>query len=323
MNEINVVIITKGKDLPPMGCKNFFHSEALFRMIENTPGQRPYMAIAYDGGKIVGHMLVMLRRRGSLIPPYLFTQARAYGEGEYEEGCDKEEVFGQILQHTMKKLRRDLCLYVEFSDLSVKMFGYGKFRENGFFPVHWMEIHNSLHSLPPAKRLTYRTRKNIIKARRAGLTTAIAQTEKEYNDFFRIIKNYLTFNIRMYIPDLRLFHELKDNGSCKLFITKYNGKIISGCLCVYSDGNCYLWYLASRHKIHRRRVNALTVWGAMQDAYEDGYRHVYFMDVGLPFRKNRFREFILGFGGKPVGTYRWFRFSFKWLNNILSWIYRE
>lgn len=323
MNEINVVIVTKGKDLPPMGCKNFFHSEALFRMIENTPGQRPYMAIAYDGGKIVGHMLVMLRRRGSLIPPYLFTQARVYGEGEYEEGCDKEEVFGQILQHTMKKLRRDLCLYVEFSDLSVKMFGYGKFRENGFFPVHWMEIHNSLHSLPPAKRLTYRTRKNIIKARRAGLATAIAQTEKEYNDFFRIIKNYLTFNIRMYIPDLRLFHELKDNGSCKLFITKYNGKIISGCLCVYSDGNCYLWYLASRHKFHRRRVNALTVWGAMQDAYEDGYRHVYFMDVGLPFRKNRFREFILGFGGKPVGTYRWFRFSFKWLNNILSWIYRE
>lgn len=323
MNEISVVIVTKSKDLPPMRCEKFFHSETLFRMIENTPGQRPCMAVAYDGDRIVGHLLVMLRRRGSLIPPYLFTQARAYGEGEYEQGCDKEEIFGHMLRHMLKKLRRDLCLYIEFSDLTTKMFGYGKFRENGFFPVHWMEIHNSLHSMAPAKRLTYRMRRNIVKAKRAGLETAVAETEKEYNDFFKIIKNYLTFKIRRYIPDRRLFHELKDNGCCKLFITKADGKIISGCLCVYSDGNCYLWYMAGKRKMHRKRVNALTVWAAMQDAYVNHYRHAYFMDVGLPFKRNRFREFILGFGGKPVGTYRWFRCSFKWVNHILSWIYRD
>lgn len=323
MNEITVVIVTKSKDLPPMRCNKFFHSEALFKMMENTPGQRPYMAIAFDGSHVAAHLLVMLRRRGSLIPPYLFTQARAYGEGEYEDGYDKEEIFGLMLRQMLKKLRRDLCLYIEFSDLGTKMFGYGKFRENGFFPVHWMEIHNSLHSMAPAKRLTYRTRQSIVKAKRAGLEATIAVTEKEYNDFFKIIKNYITFKIRRYIPDLHLFHELKANGCCKLFITKDNGKIISGCLCVYSDGNCYLWYMAAKRNFHRKRVNALTVWTAIQDAYENHYDHAYFMDVGLPFKRNHFREFILGFGGKPVGTYRWFRCSFKWINNLLSWIYRE
>ncbi len=323
MNEITVVIVTKSKDLPPMRCNKFFHSEALFKMMENTPGQRPYMAIAFDGSHVAAHLLIMLRRRGSLIPPYLFTQARAYGEGEYEDGYDKEGIFGLMLRQMLKKLRRDLCLYIEFSDLGTKMFGYGKFRENGFFPVHWMEIHNSLHSMAPAKRLTYRTRQSIVKAKRAGLEATIAVTEKEYNDFFKIIKNYITFKIRRYIPDLHLFHELKANGCCKLFITKDNGKIISGCLCVYSDGNCYLWYMAAKRNFHRKRVNALTVWTAIQDAYENHYDHAYFMDVGLPFKRNHFREFILGFGGKPVGTYRWFRCSFKWINNLLSWIYRE
>ena len=80
MNEYSVNIITKGEELPQMQCTNFFHSVDLFRIIENTPGQRPFMAVAYDRrGDVVGHILVMLRRRGSLIPPYLFTQARVYG----------------------------------------------------------------------------------------------------------------------------------------------------------------------------------------------------------------------------------------------------
>jgi hypothetical protein len=47
------------------------------------------------------------------------------------------------------------------------------------------------------------------------------------------------------------------------------------------------------------------------------------MDVGLPFRKNSFREFILSFGGKPVSTVRWFRCSIRWINGLLSWIYRD
>lgn len=323
MNDIHVVIVSKGKDLPPIQGKGFFHSEALFRMIENTPGQRPYMAIAYDGGKVVGHMLVMLRRRGSLFPPYLFTQGRVYGEGEYAEGYEKEEIFGLMLSQITKKLRRGLCLYIEFSDLSTKMFGYGKFRSNGFFPIHWMEIHNSLHSMPPEKRLTYRMRKNIIKAKRSGMETRLAMTDNEYDNFFRILKNYVSLKIRRYIPDIKLFYELKENGDCHLFTTTYSGKTVSGCLCVYSEGNCYLWYLATKHNLHRKRANALTVWTAIKHAYENNCQHIYFMDVGLPFKKNHFREFILGFGGKPVGTYRWFRCSFKWVNNLLSWMYRE
>ena len=67
----------------------------------------------------------------------------------------------------------------------------------------------------------------------------------------------------------------------------------------------------------------MTVWQAIKYAYENNYAHISFIDVGLPFRKNMYREFILSFGGKPIAKYRWFKFSFPWINNILSWIYRE
>ena len=309
MTEYSVNIITKGEELPQMQCTNFFHSVDLFRIIENTPGQRPFMAVAYDGrGDVVGHILVMLRRRGSLIPPYLFTQARIYGEGEYAPDCDKETVFGLMLNKIVRKLKYGTCLYIEFSDIGSKMFGYAKFRANGFFPIHWMEVHNSLHSMPPENRLTPKMGRKLAKAKETKLDTTIANTDKEYDVFFRILKGYVSFKIRRFIPDPSLFRRLREYGNCDLFI---------------SEGNCYLWYMASKRKLHIKRANAMTVWTAIKHAYDNKYQHIYFMDVGLPFKKNRFREFILGFGGKPVGKYRWFRCSFRWVNKLLSWIYRD
>lgn len=323
MNEIRIVIISKGDELPEMRCCDFFHSDALFRVIENTPGQKPYMVIAYEGDDIVAHMLVMLRRRGALIPPYLFTQARVYGEGEYAQDCDKEEIFGQMLKHVVRKLRRDLCMYIEFSDLSSKMFGYGKFRSHGFFPVHWMEIHNSLHSMSPTKRLTPRMSRLIANAEKSGFTTVVAKTDEELYAFFKILRGRISLKVRRFIPDCRLFAELLRRGSCRLYATYYKGEVAGGCICVYSRDNCYLWYLATRRKLYKKRANSITVWTAIKQAYDEGSWHICFMDVGLPFKKNKFRDFILGFGGKPVGTYRWFRCTFKWINNLLSWIYRE
>lgn len=177
--------------------------------------------------------------------------------------------------------------------------------------------------MPPENRLTPKMGRKLAKAKETKLDTTIASTDKEYDVFFGILKGYVSFKIRRFIPDPNLFRRLREYGNCDLFITKSDGKIVSGCICVYSEGNCYLWYMASKRKLHIKRANAMTVWTAIKHAYDNKYQHIYFMDVGLPFKKNRFREFILGFGGKPVGKYRWFRCSFRWVNKLLSWIYRD
>ena len=110
----------------------------------------------------------------------------------------------------------------------------------------------------------------------------------------------------------------------RLFVTKYRGKVIACSACVYSMGDAYLWYSAFRRKTYRfLHPDVVVVWDVMKHAYENGYAHMCFMDVGLPFSKNPFREFILRFGGKEQSTYRWFRFSIRWINSLLSWLYRE
>ena len=118
-----------------MSSNNFFHSPELYHILEKTSGYRPFMVVAEDEkGKVVAHLLAIIRRRGSLLPPYLFTQGRIYGEGEYDMEKGREEVFGRMLTLITQKFRRNFCTWAEFSNMGQKMFGYRYFREKGYFP---------------------------------------------------------------------------------------------------------------------------------------------------------------------------------------------
>ncbi|MBM6993286.1 MAG: GNAT family N-acetyltransferase [Prevotella sp.] len=325
MNPYHVRLYTSGEVLPDMTCRNFFHSPALFHIIERTPGQKPYMAVATDdAGQVVGHMLAIVRRRGSLIPPYLYTQGRIYGEGDYEDDQNSEEIFGQLLYAMTRKLRRKLCFYTEFSDLSRKMFGYRFFRKNSFVPIGWQEVYNSLHSKSPAERITDKMHERIEHVYDLGVITREAENEQEVRLFHRLLRRFFRFKPHRLPPPEELLVELFKSTEARVFITMYKKKIIGGCVCAYSEGNAYLWYLASRRKSYPHlHPNMMTIWHAMNWAWEHNYAHFCFLDVGLPYPRNPYREFILSFGGKPVATFRWFRFSIGWVNRLVSWFYQE
>jgi hypothetical protein len=107
-------------------------------------------------------------------------------------------------------------------------------------------------------------------------------------------------------------------------ITQYREKTIGCSATIFSENDAYLWYSASRRKSFAAlHPNAVTFWNTIKAAHAAGCEHIRFMDVGLPFRKNPYRDFILSFGGKEVSTYRWFRISIRWVNALTSWLWRE
>lgn len=286
---------------------------------------KPYLAVVTaEGGRVVAHLVGVVRHRTVPLPPFLYSHCLVMGEGEYEEcAVAKEDLFLRMLHALTKKLRNRVA-YIEFSHLSSKMFGYGVFRRCGYFPVHWLNIHNSLHSRRPEERLSEKMRKRIVKACDKGAEVVAVDGEEGLVAFSRLLRKHNRLKPKRYIPDANFFRELMKTDNGKLFLTKYKGKVIGCCACVFSGSNAYLWYSASLRKSYLRlHPSVLTVWHAIKYAHTHGYAHISFMDVGLPFQKNPYREFILQFGGKPVSTYRWFRFSFMWLNSLMSWLHRD
>ena len=309
--------------MPEVEETNFFHSRQLFLISASTPKMKPYMAVCTDeSGRVVSHLLAVVRYRTSFFPPYFFMHCRIMGEGEYAESdYRRDELFGEMLSAITRKLNK-ICLYIEVSDLSQKMFAYRQFRQSDFFPVKWMSIHNSLHSRSPEERIGPRLQKHIDNAIEKGVTNVEVRNDDDFRSFIRLLKRHNWLKPRRYIPADEFFKGIMGSHDGKLFITKFHEHVIGCSALAFTQGQAYIWYMAFRRKSYASlHPDDVTVWNAIKTAQSLGCEHIYFMDVGLPFRKNSFRDFILSFGGKPVSTYRWFRCSIGWMNRLLGKVY--
>ena len=326
MSKLNTQIYTSNDELPEgLAGTDFFHSATLFRLCRQTPRHRPYMVVVEQEGQgIVAQLLALVRYRSSWFPPYFYMHCRIYGEGVYAKSAlqQKDELFGMMLDMLTHHIGRRV-LYIEVSNLSQKMFGYKAFRQSGYFPVRWMSIHNSLHSRTPEERISERMRQRIDDAYARGVTTTMAEGEEDFKALTKLLRHHNWLKPKRYVPPDEFFKGIGIEDG-RLFVTKYHGHVIGCSVVVYSQQQAYLWYSAYRRKsfalLHPAET---TIWHAIKDAHRRGYEHIFFLDVGLPFRKNPFREFILRFGGKPVSTYRWFRISLGWANSLCSWFFRE
>ena len=314
-----VAIIEHYADLPQLPGSNYFHSRELMELCEQTPRHKPYMAVVTtDDGTVVAHLLAIMRYRNSWFPPYLYTHVHIYGEN----GSSLAH-FSLMIEALTTKLQ-NRTLYIELSNLSQKLFAYRTMRQNGFFPVRWMSIHNSLHSRTPEERISPKLLKRIGNAQQRGITTKLVETDEEFRAFSRLLHRHNWFKPRHYIPHDDFFRGMLTSGRCRIFISKIRQTVIGCSVCVYSGSDAYLWYTASLRKSYPiLHPNAVTIWETIKHAYANGYDHIRFFDVGLPFRKTPYRDFILRYGGKEVSTYRWFRISIRWVNALASWLWRE
>ena len=330
-------IYTSGDTLPEgLMEDNFFHSPQFFALCQQTPRHRPYMVtLVDDDNNLLAQMMAVVRYRSSWFPPYYYMHCRIMGEGMYKESCNEATAFDEMLKALTSKLGPRM-LYVEVSHLSHKMFGYRQLRAARYFPVRWMSIHNSLHSRTPEERITSALQLRIDNAYERGVITDEVKSEEDFKEFMTLLRHHNWLKPKRFIPADEFFHSftslpptndkatvtMPENG--RLYLTRYHNRVVGCSAVVYSNHQAYLWFAAYRRKsfawVHPRE---LTIWHAIKDAHSRGYEHIFFMDVGLPFRKNKFREFILRFGGKPESTYRWFRCSIKWINSFLSWIYHD
>ncbi|GLL53597.1 hypothetical protein KUBF_12590 [Bacteroides finegoldii] len=142
----------KGKDIPDLPGKNTFHSKELFLIYEATPGYTPLLIVATENGKPMARLLAAIRKAKRWLPSSLVKHCVVYSEGE---GLDEslsankekaEEVFGEMLEHLTQEATRT-CFLIEFRNLNNSMFGYRFFRNNNYFPVNWLRVRNSLHSM--------------------------------------------------------------------------------------------------------------------------------------------------------------------------------
>ncbi len=326
MNPIRLMTYRSGSILPTLPGESLPHSSELFYMYGQTPGYAPILVVASIGERPIAKLQAVICQSTRYLLPSI-KRCEVFGIGEYfDSDIKQDDLFELMLNHLTKEVQKE-CFFIEFRNLPSSLFGYKHFRHNGYFPVNWLRVYNSLHSLSPEERLEPLRHRQIKHALRHGVTTQMAETEKEINDFLRLLKLNYSSKLRKHFPDLQLFRLLIQHHprheSAKAFLVKYRGKVIGGSFCMYSADHAYLCFSFGLRKTYAwLHPSVMAVWSAITYAYQQGYQHFEFFDAGLPFQKIGYRNFILSFGGKQVSTRRWFRFRWEWVNKLLSWFYQ-
>lgn len=313
-------------EVPPLLGDNTFHSTVLFRIYEATPGYRPFLVVALEEEQPVGKLLAVVRRGGRSVLPNLLRRCEVFGTGDYFGRCSftREELFEQMLERVTAEALLDSFM-IEFRDLSHPLFGYGAFCRNNYIPVNWLRVYNSLHSVERAEdRFSASRIRQIKRGMKSGAMVEEAHTLDEVHAFTTMLHANYSFKIRRHFPDRRFFEQLEQvpedtERQSRIFVVKYHDRVIGGSVCIYSGTTAYLWFSGGLRKSYALQYpGILAVWKAMTDAKERGYAHFEFMDVGLPYQRHGYRDFVLRFGGKQVSTRRWFRFRWSWLNTLLQ-----
>lgn len=315
------------KDIPNLPGKNVFYSKEMFQIYEETPGYTPILIVAYDDMQPIAKMLCISKKQTRFFPPSITNRCVIYGSGEYfREDIDAEYIFEEMLSYITS-----ICLqhsfFVEFRNLDNALFGYKAFRNNNYFPVNWLRVRTSLHKTDNPKDLLSDSRKRQIKSGYAnGAKVYSTDKEDEIKAFSIMLKKNYSYQIRKHIPCIQFFDHFDNKiirlGLGQIFIVKYKEKVIGGSVVLYSGNNGYVLFSGGMNKTYKKCYpGILATWKALECAHQKGCRHLEYMDVGLPFRKHGYREFVLRFGGKQRSSRRWFRFKWELLNRFLIKIY--
>ena len=328
---IKLTTYYRSKDIPDLPGQNTFHSKDLFVVYENTKGYTPLLIVATDGDKVMGKILAAIRKKTtSFIIPTVFKKCEVYGCGEYF--CEKEEseiLFGELLKHLTREALRK-CFLIEFRNLGNPLVGYKHFKDNLFFAVNWLRVRNKLQTEGPIEKEFSQSRiRQIRKALKNGAEVLEAKTQEEVEKFAVMLRKIYSTHIRKHYPSIEFFHHLKDIPQNKkgkritsIYIVKSKNKRIGRSDHPYSAENDNLWFSGGMRQTYSSVYpGVLAVWMALKTAKEQGYEHLEFMDVGLPFKRHSYREFILRFGGQQSSTRRWFRFKWSWLNKLFRKLY--
>jgi len=296
-------------------------------MLEQTPRLQPCMVVVTnEKGETIAQILAQIRSKRRILGLNFTRRARIYGEGVYRNDVDfteKAKLFDDMMDALVHYMLRHWCYHIELSDMSKKMFGYRTLRQHGFVPIPWIQLHQSLHSRTPEERASEKVLQRVKYAMENGFETCEAKTKEEIHQLYRLIKRYYLLRKQRYIPKETLFQQIGSSHHGHIYITLYKGHIVGGSVVVDSGRESMLWYDAAMEKRYLfYHPHTLTVWNAIKEAHRRGQDHIHILNIGLPFSRSKYRDFMLSFGGKPIGSYRWFRFSNSVMRRFMFWYYQ-
>lgn len=290
------------------GFSSPFQTNEFYKFINNNSRLRAEVfAVENDKNYLVLILVVILREKG--IKGYFSRRGIIYGGPLLST---KDDSALQFILHNISKALRNRVIYLETRNF----FNYEKYKST-FLEENWsytrylnFQINVKDKNIDDAlSQMKYNRRREIKLSIANGASYRVAESIKEVEEVYLILKQLFKERVKLPIPDWDFFRSLYFSETGKVFVVLYEGKIIAGSFCMLlPERNIYTWDYCGFREIEKKIYpTSLAVFAVIDYAVNNNITLIDMMGAGKPDIKYGVRDYKSQFGGDLVEHGRFLR----------------
>lgn len=168
------------------------------------------------------------------------------------------------------------------------------------FYVPTLDVETALARLSDVKR------KQLQIAQSAGVVWSVAETEADIHAFYNHLKMSYKKNLHRPLFPVEFFEKLVKLPHAKLFLVKYNDKVVGGKACMFLEGNTMFENFVCRGNAckssssHDVLTDIVVTWAGIEFAAQNNIKRFEFIGDSSPNIDFSAHEFKRKFGGQAV-----------------------
>jgi lipid II:glycine glycyltransferase (peptidoglycan interpeptide bridge formation enzyme) len=310
------------KEIDPKEWEGFFNSNSFktpfqnkqfYDLFNSVEGFKAKVFAVKANDKIEALCVVTFQREKG-IKGYFSRRGIIYGGPLL---TDNKKAALELLKHLATELKE--AIYIEtrnFKDYS----DYKKeFSETGWDFEPYLNYHLNCTSEELVwKNLNTNRQRQIKKAFKSGVVLEEAKTETDVKGFHNILNQLYKTKIKKPVFSLEFFQKFVHNNTGKIFLVKYQNKIIGGIACPVLEGNSiYELYICGLDNEYKDcSPSVMATYAAIQYGFKKALNYFDFMGAGKPEEDYGVRSFKEKFGGELVKHGRYIKVNDKLLYGL-------
>lgn len=280
---------------------NWFQTDDCLEFYESLGFIEPFECFVSRASMVKGRIIGYIQKDGCKVKQFLSRRAIINGGPMLAEDITPEEL--ETLLDECKKALKGKAIYVESRNFE----DYSKFKDV-FNRCGWKyEPHYDFHidtsSPETAEANLGKSRKRDIRTSlRDGATYGEARGIDEVKSLYDILKRLYSTKVKTPLFPWEFFEKLFHFPWGKIFVVRFEGRIVGGTVCVCGDDTVYEWFACGEDGISKSVFpSTLATYAGIRYAAENGYRRFDMMGAGTP-RDGGYgvRDFKAKFGGELV-----------------------
>lgn len=280
---------------------SYFQTRECYEFFDSLSFMKAFVYGVSENDKLVGLICGYIISDGILLKKHLSRRVIICG-GPMLDSTISSKALYDLLQATKKGLSNK-AIYLEFRNYNDYSLYKSVFKEAGFEYIEHLNFHIATPNEEFALMQLNASKRRYVKiTRKCGADWFETKSSIDLVDYYKLLENLYKSKVKTPLFPFEFFEKLLQLPNGKLFVVKYEGKVIGGSICVVLSGRIlYEWFVCGQDgRVKNIHPSTVATWAAIQYAAQHQIGRFDMMGAGKPGDEYGVREFKSQFGGELV-----------------------